>query len=66
MRIDYFYKKKSDTEISDINTRLVPEAGVEPAWVIRPKDFKSFASTISPLGHEGWSPVRDLNSRPLD
>ncbi len=30
---------------------MVPEAGVEPAWVIRPKDFKSFASTISPLGH---------------
>lgn len=40
--------------ISSIRTNfnyLVPGTGLEPVWVIRPKDFKSFASTISPPGH---------------
>ncbi len=31
--------------------RVVPEAGLEPARPRWPKDFKSFVSTIPPLGH---------------
>lgn len=31
----------------------VPEAGLEPAQPLWPKDFKSFVSTISPFGQPG-------------
>ena len=32
---------------------FVPEAGLEPAQPLWPKDFKSFVSTISPFGQHG-------------
>ncbi len=30
---------------------MVPETGLEPVRVHHPRDFKSLASTIPPLGH---------------
>jgi hypothetical protein len=42
---------------------MVPRAGFEPAQAISPKDFKSFASTISPPRHIYffWRRHPDLN-----
>ena len=41
---------------------LVPGAGVEPAWLIQPQDFKSCVYTSSTT--RAWSGKPDSNRRP--
>ena len=48
-----FVVKTKDPFITWIKGSFVPEAGLEPAQPLWPKDFKSFVSTISPFGQHG-------------
>ena len=40
---------------------LVPEAGIEPARLLRTQDFESSASTIPPLGQWGTAKLEIKN-----
>ena len=40
-------QRKIPSRFEGISFEVVPVAGIEPAWIIRPRDFESRASTNS-------------------